>query len=112
MVKIRVGEESQITAAAEGNGPVNALDLALRGALHPFLSVSLAQARLTDYKVRVMESDDCYRRQRPGTHRIHRRGTAPGRRSAYPHDIIEASLTWPCRDSIEYKLAMDEDRQA
>ena len=41
--------------AAEGNGPVHALDLALRKALVGFYP-SLAEMRLTDYKVRVLDS--------------------------------------------------------
>lgn len=51
-VKVRIGEDVLHTAA-EGNGPVNALDNALRKALlqsYPHLEV----ARLTDYKVRVV----------------------------------------------------------
>ena len=40
--------------AAEGNGPVNALDQALRKALLQFYP-SLAQVRLVDYKVRILE---------------------------------------------------------
>ena len=41
------------TTAAMGNGPVHALDLALRKALHVFYP-GLAGVRLTDYKVRVL----------------------------------------------------------
>ncbi len=55
MVKVRVGGESSLTSA-EGNGPVNALDLALRRALIPFYPC-LTDMRLADYKVRVLESD-------------------------------------------------------
>jgi len=54
-VKIWVGDECRI-ATGEGNGPVNALDAALRDALgdaHP----GLARLHLTDFKVRVLESD-------------------------------------------------------
>ena len=54
-VKIWVGDERRI-ATGEGNGPVNALDAALRDALgdaHP----DLARLHLTDFKVRVLESD-------------------------------------------------------
>ncbi|MBI3978605.1 MAG: citramalate synthase [Chloroflexi bacterium] len=55
MVKVRV--ESQVLhTAAEGNGPVNALDAALRKALcqrYP----GLAAVRLVDYKVRVLDED-------------------------------------------------------
>ena len=53
MVKVRVGGEIMHTAA-EGNGPVNALDQALRKALIQFYP-SLAQVRLVDYKVRILE---------------------------------------------------------
>ena len=53
MVKVRVGGEV-IHTAAEGNGPVNALDQALRKALIQFYP-SLAQVRLVDYKVRILE---------------------------------------------------------
>ncbi len=53
VVKVRVGTEIMHTAA-EGNGPVNALDQALRKALLQFYP-SLAQVRLVDYKVRILE---------------------------------------------------------
>jgi 2-isopropylmalate synthase len=53
MVKVRVDDEVMHTAA-EGNGPVNALDQALRKALLQFYP-SLAQVRLVDYKVRILE---------------------------------------------------------
>lgn len=53
IVKVRVGTEVMHTAA-EGNGPVNALDEALRKALLQFYP-SLAQVRLVDYKVRILE---------------------------------------------------------
>jgi 2-isopropylmalate synthase len=53
MVKVRVGKEVMHTAA-EGNGPVNALDQALRKALLQFYP-SLAQVKLIDYKVRILE---------------------------------------------------------
>lgn len=53
-IKIRVGGELSI-AAAEGDGPVHALDLALREALSHFYQ-SMVRCRLIDYKVRVMDS--------------------------------------------------------
>jgi len=53
MVKVRVGAEVMHTVA-EGNGPVNALDTALRKALEQFYP-QLAAVQLTDYKVRVVE---------------------------------------------------------
>jgi 2-isopropylmalate synthase len=53
-VKVRVGDRRVITAD-EGNGPVNALDKALRkaiGEIHP----ALGDLHLTDYKVRVLDT--------------------------------------------------------
>jgi 2-isopropylmalate synthase len=52
-IKISVGEEEEITAA-EGNGPVNAIDNALRKALQKFYPV-VSEMRLVDFKVRVLE---------------------------------------------------------
>ena len=54
-VKVRVGPKIMHTVA-DGNGPVNALDAALRKALldvYPRLST----VRLSDYKVRILDSD-------------------------------------------------------
>jgi 2-isopropylmalate synthase len=53
MVKVKVGGEI-IHTAAEGDGPVNALDRALRKALLQFYP-SLEQVKLVDYKVRILE---------------------------------------------------------
>ncbi len=53
MIKVKVGHEVMHTAA-EGNGPVNALDQALRKALLQFYP-SLAAVKLVDYKVRILE---------------------------------------------------------
>jgi 2-isopropylmalate synthase len=55
-VKVRVGNQVLHTAA-EGNGPVNALDAALRKALVNVYP-SLADVRLADYKVRILDSDN------------------------------------------------------
>jgi 2-isopropylmalate synthase len=52
-VKLRVGEEIMHTAA-EGDGPVNALDRALRKALVPHYP-ELDEVRLVDYKVRIVD---------------------------------------------------------
>ncbi len=52
MLSIQV-DGTQETTAAMGNGPVHALDTALRKALSVFYPV-LARVRLTDYKVRVL----------------------------------------------------------
>jgi 2-isopropylmalate synthase len=55
-VKVLVEGQYEI-AAAEGDGPVNALDAALRRALIRFYP-SLAKVRLEDYKVRVIDGKD------------------------------------------------------
>ena len=54
MVKLSVNGKSEISAA-EGNGPVNALDKALRKALEVFYPC-LEDLVLDDYKVRVLET--------------------------------------------------------
>lgn len=54
VVKIKVGDKTQVMAA-EGNGPINAFDRALRFALEVFYP-RLTKMRLIDYKVRVMDS--------------------------------------------------------
>ena len=54
-VKVRVGPKL-VHTAAEGNGPVNALDGALRRALVDVYP-RLADVRLADYKVRIIDSD-------------------------------------------------------
>ncbi len=54
-VKVRVGDDIMHTAA-EGNGPVNALDAAIRKALLPFYPC-LADFHLTDYKVRILDGE-------------------------------------------------------
>jgi 2-isopropylmalate synthase len=53
-VKVHVGGE-RIVATAEGNGPVNALDGALRGAIGSKFP-ALDQIHLTDYRVRVLDT--------------------------------------------------------
>ena len=55
VVKIRVGGEAKLTVA-EGNGPVNALDDAVRQALLPVYP-ELGRVHLTDYKVRILDGD-------------------------------------------------------
>jgi len=55
-VKLKVGNESEITVA-EGDGPINALDLAMRKALHKFYP-QISGVALRDYKVRIVDGDD------------------------------------------------------
>jgi 2-isopropylmalate synthase len=54
-VKVRIGDEV-VHTAAEGNGPVSALDAALRKALVDVYP-ALANVRLSDYKVRILDSE-------------------------------------------------------
>jgi len=53
-VKLQINEE-RIVSVGEGNGPVNALDAALRSALNSKYP-SLERIHLTDFKVRVLDS--------------------------------------------------------
>ena len=54
VVKVRVGEENLISAA-EGNGPVNALDRALRKDLGKYQKY-IDGLKLTDYRVRILNA--------------------------------------------------------
>jgi 2-isopropylmalate synthase len=53
-VKVHVGDDRKV-ATAEGNGPVNALDAALRQAIGPSFP-ALDHVHLTDYRVRVLDT--------------------------------------------------------
>jgi 2-isopropylmalate synthase len=108
MVKIVVGEAAEVTAE-EGNGPVNALDRGLRKALDRFYP-RLAEAHLTDYKVRVLDGNAAA----AAKVRVLIEST-DGKRVwstvGVSTDIIEAS--WIALvDSIEYKLIHDTEDAA
>lgn len=104
MVKVRVNGEVLHTAA-EGNGPVNALDSALRKALLPTYP-QLAPFQLTDYKVRILDSEngtEAITRVLIDTHNGTKRWSTVGASA----NIIEAS--WQALvDSIEYGLMMTQ----
>src|SRR5690606_17411503 len=55
-VKVIVGGERRVTTG-EGDGPVNALDAALRQALKPVFP-QVADLKLSDYRVRVLNASD------------------------------------------------------
>ncbi len=99
-VKLAVDGETIITAG-EGDGPVHALDVALRSALEKFYPV-VRTMHLTDYKVRVIDSRDAtaaHVRVLVETTDGHNVWTTVG----VSTDIIEAS--WLALvDSFEYKL--------
>jgi 2-isopropylmalate synthase len=102
MVKVRVGDEVLHTAA-DGDGPVDALDAALRKALRPHFP-AISELHLVDYKVRILDSSD-------GTAAVTRvlidtqRGAARWSTVGASTNIIEAS--WRALvDGIEYGLAV------
>ena len=100
IIKIKVDGEDEITAA-EGDGPVHALDGALRKALETFYP-ELANVHLTDYKVRVIDSKDATA-ARVRVLLQSTDGEAVWTTVGVSTDIIEAS--WLALvDSIEYKL--------
>jgi 2-isopropylmalate synthase len=103
-VKILVGDQYEI-AAAEGVGPVGALDSALRRALTHFFPV-LKKVRLDDYKVRVIdgkEATDARVRVLIESTDGHRSWNTVG----VSADIIDASRA-ALVDSIEYVLINGE----
>ena len=99
-VKLKVNGEV-IHTAAEGNGPVNALDAAVRKALTPAYP-HLASFQLADYKVRILDGS----RGTAATTRVlieTRNGTRRWSTVGASPNIIEAS--WRAlADSIEYGL--------
>jgi len=103
-VKVIVGGDHAHTVA-EGDGPVNALDGALRSALLKFYP-DLASVRLTDYKVRIVNSSS-------GTAAVTRvliesgDGTSSWTTIGVHENIIEASLQ-ALVDSLEYGLKRNE----
>ena len=55
IVKLRLnGEKAAVIEVGEGNGPVNALDTALRKALHGRYAAALKRIELVDYRVRII----------------------------------------------------------
>jgi 2-isopropylmalate synthase len=99
-VKVRVGEQV-VHTAAEGNGPVSALDQALRKALVDIYP-GLNHVKLADYKVRILDSENgtgAAVRVLIDTRNGKRRWSTVGAST----NIIEAS--WRAlSDSLEYAL--------
>ena len=107
-VKVRVGDKVFHTAA-EGNGPVNAMDQAMRKALVPVYP-HIADFELADYKVHILDSD-------AGTAATTRvlldmqNGTRRWSTVGASANIIEAS--WRAlADGIEYGLTIANHRSA
>jgi 2-isopropylmalate synthase len=103
-MKIKVNGVLEVTAA-DGNGPVNALDKALRKALSVFYP-SISSMYLTDYKVRVIGGD------KASSAKVRvliesTDGNTTWTTVGVSYDIVEAS--WKALvDSVEYRLLEDE----
>ena len=104
MIKVKVGDNYEITSA-EGDGPVSALDNALRKALS-YIYPELNDMQLVDFKVRVIDGMD-------GTKaRVRVLIESRDQNTVFTtvgvsEDIIEAS--WQAlADSFQYKLSMNE----
>jgi 2-isopropylmalate synthase len=104
IIKIKVDETTEITAAM-GNGPVHALDVALRKALTVFYPV-LSSVRLIDFKVRVLETFHATG-SRVRVLIVSTDGKNEWTTVGVSSDIIEASFE-ALVDSIEYKLYLEE----
>ena len=107
IIKVNVDGKQEMTAA-EGDGPVNALDKALRKALEVFYP-ELKEMHLTDYKVRVLNPEEAT----AAKVRVLIE-TTDGKdiwtTVGVSTDIIEASCI-ALVDSIEYKLLKDIEKK-
>lgn len=107
VINITVEGKKEMTVA-EGNGPVDALDKALRKALDVFYP-QLKDVRLVDYKVRVLDTENATKAKVrvliESTDGVETWTTV-----GVSQDIIQAS--WIALvDSIEYKLIKDIERK-
>ncbi|MPW25271.1 citramalate synthase [Alkalibaculum sp. M08DMB] len=102
MIKVMVNGKSEITAA-EGNGPVNAIDKAIRKALGLFYG-KLKDFHLSDYKVRVLDGTNTAAKVRVLIESTN--GEDYWTTVGVSTNIIEASVN-ALVDSIEYKLTKD-----
>lgn len=105
-VKVRVKGEIEHTVA-EGDGPVNALDSALRKALTRFYP-EIAPVILTDFRVRILDPEEATAAKTQVVIE-----SSDGKESwgtvGVSENIIEAS--WEALvDSVEYKLFRDEEK--
>jgi 2-isopropylmalate synthase len=104
-VKVRVGGQVMHTVS-EGDGPVNALDGALRKALLPSYP-GLAELHLTDYKVRVVNA----RAETAARVRVvieWRDGSDVWGTVGVSENVVEASWL-ALADAVEYKLFKDRE---
>ncbi|MEW6536000.1 MAG: citramalate synthase [Candidatus Auribacterota bacterium] len=102
-MKVRVGNEEHYTVA-EGDGPVNAMDCALRKALEKFYP-EVARVELIDFKVRVIDEAEGTRARVRVLIESRCDGEIWGT-VGVSENIIEAC--WEAlADSVEYKLVKD-----
>ena len=104
-IMVRVGDRVEHTAAV-GNGPVNALDNAIRKALEKFYP-ELKAVKLLDYKVRILSTKDGTAAQ---TRVLIESGDGESKWGTVgvSENIIQAS--WQALvDSIDYKLLKKEE---
>jgi 2-isopropylmalate synthase len=108
LASVNITVNGQIEAVtAEGDGPVNALDKAIRKALERFYP-QISEVKLVDYKVRVLDSDQATAakvRVLIESADQNRSWTTIG----VSTDIIDASWRALC-DAIEYKLLQDSHK--
>lgn len=109
LAQLKVNVDGKLsTAAGEGNGPVNALDNALRSALKPFYP-SVETIKLTDYKVRVLDGKSATA-SRVRVLIESSDGNDSWTTVGVSCDVVEAS--WLALvDSFEYKLIKDIERR-
>jgi 2-isopropylmalate synthase len=105
-VKVRVNDEIEHTVA-EGDGPVNALDGALRRALTRFYP-QIADVFLTDYRVRILDPEE-HTAAKTRVLIESSDGDQNWSTVGVSENIIEAS--WEALvDSVEYKMFLDEQK--
>jgi 2-isopropylmalate synthase len=104
-IKVRVNEKVEHTAA-EGDGPVNALDSALRKALQRFYP-QIAKVFLTDFRVRILDPEEATAAKTRVLIESSDGKDSWGTVGVSPN-IIEAS--WEALvDSVEYLLFREEE---
>jgi 2-isopropylmalate synthase len=109
-VRIDVGNQRLMTVA-EGNGPVNALDGALRKALRPIYP-SLDALRLIDYKVRILTPEAATEAVTRVIIESRDDGQGPNRGTRWSTvglstNVIDASFA-ALHDAVTYKLLRDQ----
>jgi len=106
-LKLKLNDQKKVFTVGEGDGPVDALNMALRHALAEFYP-SIADVQLADYRVSILDPEEATAAKT----RVHIEST-DGKQSwgtvGVSENIIEAS--WEALvDGVEYKLFLDEEK--